>query len=67
MIEGTSPQRPWFKQFWPWFVVLLPTAGVIAGIATVVISINAAPTLTQDKIGRFAQPEAEVTDQGIEK
>lgn len=67
MIDSMTPQKPWYKQFWPWLVVLIPTAGVVGAIATLVISINAAPTLTQDHIGRFAQPQAEVGDQDAGK
>lgn len=60
MIDTTTAQKPWFKQFWPWLVVLIPTAGAVASIATLVISINAAPTLTRVDIGRFAQPQKTV-------
>jgi hypothetical protein len=66
MIDTTTPQKPWYTQFWPWLVVLIPTAGVIAAIATLVISINAAPTLTRDDIGRFAQPKVEVRESQVE-
>ncbi|MGL5452171.1 MAG: FixH family protein [Aeromonas sp.] len=29
---------PWYRQFWPWFIIALPTAAVIAGIATAIIA-----------------------------
>lgn len=29
---------PWYCQFWPWFLIALPTTSVIAGIATVIIA-----------------------------
>lgn len=29
---------PWYRQFWPWFLIALPATSVIAGIATVVIA-----------------------------
>ena len=36
--ELTIP--PWYKQFWPWFLISFPAAAVIAGIITIVIAIN---------------------------
>lgn len=29
---------PWYKQFWPWFVIALPLSAVIAGLTTVYIA-----------------------------
>ncbi len=26
--------RPWYKEFWPWFVMLFPAAAVVGGIIT---------------------------------
>lgn len=31
---------PWYRQFWPWFIISLPASAVIAGIATVIIAVN---------------------------
>lgn len=33
-------QTPWYKQFWPWFLIALPSAAVIAGISTVIIAVQ---------------------------
>jgi hypothetical protein len=33
-----SDNIPWYRQLWPWLVMLPPAAAVIAGIATVVIA-----------------------------
>ena len=30
---------PWYKQFWPWFLLAFPLTAVIAGIATVIIAM----------------------------
>lgn len=35
------PQRqapPWYRQFWPWFLIALPATAVAAGIATLIIA-----------------------------
>ena len=29
---------PWYRQFWPWFIIALPLTAVIASIATLVIA-----------------------------
>lgn len=29
---------PWYRQFWPWFLMALPASAVIAGISTVFIA-----------------------------
>jgi len=31
---------PWYRQFWPWFLIFLPASAVVAGIATLVIAIE---------------------------
>lgn len=33
----TSPP-PWYKQFWPWYLISIPTVAVFAGIAMLVIA-----------------------------
>jgi len=38
----------WFKQFWPWFLILLPMAAVVAGISTVIIATNNKPNMVVD-------------------
>lgn len=39
---------PWYKQFWPWFIIALPAAVVVAGITTVFIAINNEDSLVVD-------------------
>lgn len=33
-------QLPWYKQFWPWFLIALPGTVVIASIATFIIAAS---------------------------
>lgn len=40
--------KKWFKQFWPWFLILLPMAAVIAGIATLIIASHNKPDMVMD-------------------
>ena len=30
--------KPWYRQFWPWFVIIIPLVSVLAGIAMIIIS-----------------------------
>jgi len=40
--------KRWFKQFWPWFLILLPMAAVIAGISTLIIARHNKPDMVMD-------------------
>ncbi|HPE80436.1 MAG TPA: FixH family protein [Gammaproteobacteria bacterium] len=39
---------PWYKQFWPWFLISLPLAVVIASIVTINIAIRTDDGLVSD-------------------
>ncbi|MGI9295697.1 MAG: FixH family protein [Pseudomonadales bacterium] len=52
MNETTVTPLPWYKQFWPWFIFLLPASVVVAGITTVFIAVNNADSLVQDNYYR---------------
>jgi hypothetical protein len=39
-MSSVSPTTPWYRQFWPWFIMTPPLTGVIAGIATVFIAAH---------------------------
>ena len=43
--EGT---KPWYRQFWPWFIIALPASVVVAGITTVFIAFDNADSLVDD-------------------
>ena len=45
--DNRAPQTPWHKQFWPWFLIALPTAAVIASLITLNIAIRNADTPVQ--------------------
>jgi len=48
MLKQDSPITPWYKQFWPWFLIFLPMSAVVAGITTFIIAQNNQPTLVSD-------------------
>jgi len=33
-------ETPWYRQFWPWVLIALPSTAVIAGIATLFIAMH---------------------------
>lgn len=39
---------PWYRQFWPWFLIALPASVVVAGLVTVFIAFNNADSLVND-------------------
>ncbi len=40
--------QPWYKQFWPWFLITFPATAVIAGIATVMLAVKSNDGLVND-------------------
>ena len=36
---------PWYRQFWPWFIIALPAASVVGGLTTVAISLQTTDSL----------------------
>jgi len=37
--------QPWYRQFWPWFIISIPAATVVAGITTFWISVQTTDSL----------------------
>lgn len=37
--------QPWYRQFWPWFIIALPAASVVGGLTTVWISMQTTDSL----------------------
>ena len=40
--KGIGPQdvEPWYKQFWPWFIIALPASAVIASFITLWLAVS---------------------------
>jgi hypothetical protein len=44
--------QPWYKQFWPWFLILLPGSTVVAGLFTLWLAMQTSDSLvTQSDVG----------------
>ena len=48
--DSNSP--PWYRQFWPWFLIVLPGSVVIASLVTVYIAFSGADSLVVDNYYR---------------
>jgi uncharacterized protein len=38
--QPQSPSSPWYRQFWPWFLIILPVCALIASSITCVIAMR---------------------------
>jgi hypothetical protein len=45
---STENARPWYKQFWPWFVIALPMTSVVAASTCVYIAFKHQDAVVQD-------------------
>ncbi|PSJ47868.1 hypothetical protein C7H85_03380 [Zobellella endophytica] len=41
-------QRPWYQQFWPWFLIVLPLCVVVASLYTFYLASSGADTMVVD-------------------
>jgi hypothetical protein len=46
--EAGASGAPWYKQFWPWFLIALPATAVVASIASLVIAVRNADSLVRE-------------------
>ena len=37
--------KPWYRQFWPWFLICLPASAVIASLYTVSLAVRTTDSL----------------------
>ena len=44
----TVQEPPWYKQFWPWFIIALPASAVVASFITLWIAISNPDPLVVD-------------------
>jgi uncharacterized protein len=58
-----TPPEPWFRQFWPWFLILLPGSVVIASFVTLWLAISSPNPMVVDDYSRIAR----ATEQRLER
>lgn len=44
MIQDDAEQ-PWYRQFWPWFIIMLPASAVVASLYTVSLAVRTTDSL----------------------
>jgi hypothetical protein len=44
----SSDSSPWYRQFWPWFLIALPAISVVFSFATLVVAIRNGDSLVRD-------------------
>jgi len=44
--------KKWYKQFWPWFLILLPASVVVAGFSTLYIALSNPHSMVDDQYYR---------------
>ena len=47
-------ESPWYRQFWPWFVMALPAAAVAASFVTLYLA-GSEPAMVVDDYGQIAK------------
>lgn len=46
--RSSQPVQPWYKQGWPWFLIMFPAVAVVAGTITLVIAVRTFDGLVVD-------------------
>lgn len=49
--EDSEPvqARPWYRQFWPWFIIALPAAAVVASFISLWLAVSNPDYLVLDE------------------
>lgn len=50
--SGGTTTPPWYRQFWPWFLIALPATVVVAGFFTLYLAIKYSDDLVSDNYYR---------------
>ena len=50
-----NPEPPWYRQFWPWFLISLPGSVVIASFVTLYLVLNSPNPMVVDDYARIAR------------
>lgn len=43
-----KPEKAWYRQFWPWFLIILPASVVVACLFTIKLAIQYGDTVVRD-------------------
>jgi hypothetical protein len=60
--------KPWYKQFWPWFLIILPLTVVVWTIITVIVfSQNSVSLVTEDYYKKGKGINIDISKQNVAK
>jgi hypothetical protein len=45
--------QPWYRQFWPWFLIALPASAVVASLWTISVAVRSPNALVVDDYGKI--------------
>ena len=45
---NAPPPRPWYRQLWPWLLIVPPAAAVIGGSLTLYLAVTRPDTLVRE-------------------
>ena len=62
MNTSARSSTPWYRQFWPWFLIALPLVSVIFSFVTLAIALRHADVVLHDE--PLAVPRAESATTG---
>jgi hypothetical protein len=64
--EKAGELQPWYRQFWPWFIIALPASAVIASFVTLWLAISNPDHLVVDE-DEYQQLRSELKAQAPDK
>jgi hypothetical protein len=59
----TPVTEPWYRQFWPWFLIALPGSAVVASLFTIWLAVSSPNSMVVDDYSRIAR----MTEQRMER
>lgn len=48
-------EPPWYRQFWPWFIIALPAATVLGSMVTIFLAVTRPDSLVVDDYSRIGE------------
>ena len=52
-LQQQKDVQPWYRQFWPWFLIALPATAVVASLWTVSVAVRSPNALVMDDYGKI--------------
>jgi hypothetical protein len=59
VFDATADRRPWYREFWPWALMLPPLLAVIGGVTMLVLATHTSRALVVDDYARIEELTAE--------